>query len=442
MCSRKKTKKTIYFLFILFLLFTIISCHKKINESDPEISILTPLAKAIYTCPGIIRAHIKISNTSAIKTIKVNITNANFIPIFGDTIFHTGNTFFEKNFYFKLSAPLTAKNGLYYFHVVAGSGSNIKNKYQPLFLKNKNVIFKGAYLFSANANGQTIVTRHIENKPDTLLLQFRGGYKSSAFSLQSNTLYILQDHPSVLNAFSAGDMKLQWNYSPKSPNAELAGLYKDDLLKQLLTGSAEGLIYGFQENNGILKFSTSKAQDTIPHKMITTDDYVVGEFVTRLNGNRLWMVFYRKSGTRIYRLPLQLKVIKFFATNKKNKIMLIANKAGKAFALWYDLANNIVFSEQPFGDGAATVACKLTGDEMIANAGQNLYYIHNGAISNVCTLDSNPIALAFDEINKHLFILLQHQLIVKQWPLCKNIETQQYSNQLTGIQLFYAYDAK
>ncbi len=434
MCTKKA------FIFFAAVVFSLshLSCNKEKTENGIEITILSPTANGLFYGPGFLTARVRVVSTSKLRYVKFNITDENFVTVFGDVSFLPDSNVFEKETGFEIEAKTVEESGKYYFHVFAQNANEDKNKYTEIVIKNRKEIFNGIVLFAGNGQGKTDVIFHNGNK-DTVLMNMEGENLSSGFSIEQGLLFVQQTGNPVLSAFFTGDFSQSWNYSVQTVDKPLS-MVCDHAQNIVYCASTDGSIRGFDMVSGVEKISTPFMRDTLPVKLGITRDFIFAECRTKLNGQTFWMVYYKNTGTRLSIQQVQGSVAEVFNNYSDNTVDLVKNRGDKTLLVEYDLSKNLIVSEKAILTEPSTAAAKLQENDYVFATGRAVYHYSGGFVKVLdCIAAGDIVSLTFDNSENMLFVLKNNSFTVLTLPGCNIEENVEYEKPLTGMQPLYKY---
>ncbi len=430
-------KLLIFFIAVVFSVLHF-SCRKEKMENGIEISIVKPSENSLFFSPGYLTAHVRVVSDMQLKFLKFNITDENFVTVFGDVTFLPDSTVFEKDIDFEIVAKDVDETSPYYFHVFAQSKNFEKNKYIPIFLKNRNKALKGIVLFEEYDDGKTGMLFH-DADCDSLLMILDGEYLSSGFSTENNLLFVQQSLNPLMSAYETSKFLMQWHYSSQSVEKPVT-MTCDFSTNLLFTASTDGSISGFDMVSGVEKLHTRFMKDTVPRHVGVTRDFIFADCRTKLNGQTLWLVFYKNTGIKLSTQPVTADIVEVFNNYDGNTVDLVENKDGKSVLVKYDASQNKVLSETVIVPEPLTAAVKLKDNDYVLATSTALYHYSGGFVEVLDCVSSDDIAdLAFDDSENRLFVLKNRGFEVVKLPQCEVVESVEYDKKTTGIQLIYKY---
>ncbi len=417
------------------------ACRKEDKTGMLRVTIFEPTENSTFVSPGWFHVHIIVEAEQPLRAVQLNITNDDFIPIFGHVSFQPAGNTFEKAFDFQIEKKSVNPDASYYFHVLAQGFNGTKNKYQKIRLTNTPVHFKGALLFTENSNGHTTVLLY-KNQTDTLLMQRSGKHLQSEYSMDKGAFYLLQSQAPMLSAYAFGNLHLQWNYSSETTES-LSVLTIDPKENTIYSGLSGGSVYGFNMNTGVVVFTAPFMHDTVPQHLAVTKDFLFGEFKTRLKNHKVWISFYKKSGVILHRQPASDSTVMIFPDDVENAVSLVRNRNNGAYFVQYDVSTNTVLSTRKIAEGRALAVCKTDEGTYLLATSNGLFRFNKDFIETVnCTPQTPILSMAYDSLNNTLFLMEKHRLTKWEWPKCKLVEEQYSQATFTDIQLIDSYEKK
>ena len=431
-----------FFALVLLAAFVFLNaCRKEDKTGTLRVTIFEPTENSLFVSPGWFHVHILVEAEQPLRAVQLNITNDDFIPLFGNASFQPAGNTFEKAFDFQIEKKSINPEASYYFHVYVQGSNGLKNKYQKIRLKNRPVHFRGALLFTENSEGHTTVLFH-KNQTDTLLMQCSGRHLQSEYSMKKDAFYLLQSQAPMLSAYAFGNLHLQWNYSPETTE-NLLVLTMDPTENTIYSGLSGGHVYGFNMNTGVVVFTTPFMPDTVPQHLAVTKDFLFGEFKTPLKNHIVWISFYKKSSVPLYRQLVSDSTVMIFSDDVENTISLVRNRPDGAYFVQYDVSTNTILSTRKIADGKALAVCKMVGGNYLLATVHTLIRFNKDLVETVhCTLETPVLSMAYDSLNNVLFLMEKHRLTKWEWPKCKLVEEEHSNAVFTGIQLIDSYEKK
>ncbi len=420
------------FLFAVLLLLP--GCGKKEDRALPVTEIISPARNAVLFVPGSYTVRIHISSSSLLKNVKVNITNGDFIPVFGDVIFQPLKNEVDTAFAFALGVKGIDPDDTYMFHVLTENSAGVKNNYVPVVLKNR-VPFLNDILFARENDNTT----EIVNEQNQTVATVEGRFKEMAFDPELQTLFVETNRPSLLQALYYPDLFQLWSYRPQTTVA-FQGLWSDERQRRIYCLRSDGSVYGFDFRNGNLRFTTRFMPDTVPSAVVTTNDYLFGTFTTLQNGYKLWITFYKTGGEVLYRQQADASSL-FVLPYGENSVALGQNSNSGGAVLFYDTDKNEITAVQTIAGEEMVAACSGPQDGLFVATRSKLFYLTAVSVEEItgCGI-TDPLEIKYYDYDRRLYVLEKGRLKVLKWPECTLVTHKIVDESFTAFQPVYAYE--
>ncbi len=420
--------------FMALALILMSGCSKNGDTSLPETAIIMPGANSTYYVPGNLECRFTVRSVTPLKTVKVNITNESFVPVFGDIIFKPLKKEIDTGFTFHLEMKNVDPATTFYFHVSAENSAGIKNKYGPITLVNKKPVLTDMLYVRKNGNGTEVVNNH-----NNVVLTLNGTFKEMAFNPGTQSLFLVTNRPAALKNLNYPGMNEIWAYLPQN-SVEFSGLFYDEENRILYTPGSDGSVYGFNSMNGNIIFSTPFMQDTVPSAIIATTDYLFGEYYTLHNGHILWLTFYKESGMPVFKRESGT-LSQFILPYKGNTVAIVRETEKGSLVLFYDTEKQEVTATQQITGQTVTTACSGPDNHLFLATDSQLIFADEFTVRKAdgCIFNK-PLSLKYFDFDNNLYILEKGRLTVLKWPECTTVTINNVDGQITEFQPVYSYE--
>lgn len=414
------------------------SCKKQDNQQDAQIEIIVPKENSFYLLPDTIHAEMVVSADRQPDYIRVCVCNAQLTPVFTSVYFYPANLQTNLSFDYILENVDVANQGQLYFQVTVAT-EILTNSFTKIQIESQPLLYKGFYLFTrptVNETNLKFVGTDLNLKQ---VANVGGNYKTSAISSDHGMVYFLTQTPDKLYGNQYGEEPFSWIIEPNADIPEFTSLCADG--NKVYVGYGSGIIAGFIDVSGQQFFSTEPMMDSIPEKIIVTDNFVVADFRVKNKTSRSLSVFYKSTGARLQRAAHYLKVVDFYKENDDNELLVFGNEDGKAVACRYFFEGNYFSNSMVIFDEMLTATCRVSELVFLFSINKKVFSIGLKTLikKELVSLNDEIISIKFDETQQVVFVATANYVYFYAYPSMQVLDSFYSTEPIKGIELRYAY---
>ena len=425
----------------LLLSVGIFSCRKIDKNIITNVELISPDANTLIRLPDTIQVKFKVESEKDIEFVSISIVNSNYIPLFGTHYVDTpisGETI-EKAI--PLKALQNTNEAPYYILIAVNYKEDDKwNSYFKIQLANKPINYQGFYLFSRPFISQTAIDFYDQNLEKTFFIQTDGEYIDSEILNFYGKLFLLSHTPAKLKAYSVAEQQLVWEAEPQFPYPEYTTIETD--VNRVYGAMENGQIVGYSEINGQQQLVAERLVDSIPEKISIIENYIIAAYQSRSNGNRTLVTFYKSTGHKKHRRPIDYEVVSFIKTEEPDRVVIFGNRDQNGIVSMFSAQNNSFEDTHQFEIGKIGAICKVKDEDFIISV-ENKLYSYNWPQKNLTLLmefEDIPFIIEYEHLSGRIIVLFSNRLIIYQFSGMIEIADLEMENTLKGLQLFYQYE--
>ncbi len=426
---------------LLILLVTILnSCTKNVEVNEPIVVINSPEYNQQYLLPDTIYVNYKVEHNKPIEYIRVSIDDKNITPISNQKFLYPDSNIYEGSVYLKVSTlPQNSNTSPYYLHIVVSDFSQVTHTYLEIKLLNKEMKYKGCFLLS-KAGVETINIDFFDDKYQSDIVSLiHGNYSGSAISSTSNLLYVTTNIPELARAIDCDDLNLRWTKEPQLPYPEFNRILADNNIIYLST--AIGRIIGLNSQDGVQIFTTPVLPDSIPINICTTADYLFSDFILRNANLKVWVSFYKPTGSKFQVFPTNYETISTYGIKDDNHVLIYCNNNSVGNIIQFNIEKNRIETQVELSNIEIQHTCQIDENNFLFSSNYDLFIFNKEeqSYTKIAIIDDIITGLKFDKLNDRLFVLHPYKADIYSFTVFTKIKTIQSTNLLLGVELKYGY---
>lgn len=433
-------KRLINNLFSILIIFSLNSCHKSEKINSPKVDMISPVENSMIQIPDTLEIRCKIQSERAIESVSVSIVNANYISIFGTNTVNTSQVDQEIKTTMIFRSLQNLDEAPYYILISVRDGTSKWNSYFPIKLTMKPLNYKGFYLFSRNGINDTRIDFYDPQLNNTSFIESAGDYLDSEISGFFKKVYLITEVPLKLKAFSIDEKQLDWEAGPQFPNPGFTDIQIDE--DRIYIGMENGQIVGYSQLNGQQKLITQMLTDSIPKRISILENLIVSDYLSRLNGNHSLVTFYKETGIKKQRHPVDFQILAFEKTASADQVMVIGNMNEYGIIGLYNSQDDYFDDLHLIDEGNITAVCSIDEMSMILSIENRLYtYSYSQEmITELISFEAPPVNLYYEDISNRVMVQFEKKLLFYQFPGMTEFTSFDFERTLNGLQLYYQYD--
>jgi hypothetical protein len=434
--------KSLAFVFVLFVVIVtgLISCQKTEKMIEADIELISPSENSHIYLPDTLLIKLRIESASVIESVNISIVNSNYISLFGTNTIHSPVAGKEIETTMLLRTLQDYNDGPYKIKVTVKYQDIAQNTYFDIQLTNKPLVYKGFFLFSRPGIQLTKIDYYDQNLNDTAFAVSSGEYLDSDVTCFYKRLFLLTDTPAKLKTFSITDQLMEWEAEPAFPNPGFTDIQINE--DRIYAGMERGQIVGYSQLNGQQKLVTEMLTDSFPENIFIMEDFIIGDYLSRMNGNRTLVTFYKETGAKKQRQPISFQVVSYAETAFPDKVLVIGNENQKGKISVYNVLNNYFENTQQIDEGEIMAVCEINEETILISIGRSVYlYNYKQSYSNwLATFDDSPVNIYFEHSSQQLMVQFEKSLSIFMFPGMEEVTRLNFEKTLKGLMLYYQFD--
>jgi len=423
----------------MLILFGNISCRKEEKVSKPRVELISPTENSLIYIPDTIQIRFRVESEQAIESVRISIVNSSYISILGtNTINAPQEEEIATNMVLRSMQNLDGAP--FYIMVAVNDGVNKWNTYFNIQLANKSLDYRGFYLFKRPGIHQIQIDFYDLFLNDTSFIQCEGEYLDSDISSFYKKLFLITETPAKLKTFSINENKLEWETEPQFPNPRFTDIQVNE--DQIYAGMESGLIVGYSILNGQQKLVTEILTDSVPQRICILENLIVGDYLSRMSGNKTIVTFYKETGIKKHKRPINFQIVSFLCTEEPDMVLIIGNEESKGKICLYNARNNFFEYSHQIDEGEIIAVCEIAEGAILLIIGNSIY-LHNSKqniTTELVTFDDAPEGLYYEYNSKQIIIQFEKRLSFYQYPGINEIYSLYKEKTLKGLQFYYQHD--
>jgi len=433
-------KRLLNTLFYILVIFSLNSCHKSEKINSPNVELISPVENSLIYLPDTLQVKFKIETEGDIESVNISIVNSNYISIFGTHTISAPQVAQEIQTILILRSLQNLDEAPYYILIAVRDGIGKWNSYFPIQLNMKPLTYKGFYLFSKSGINQTRIDFYDPQWNDTSFIQSPGDYVDSEISGFYRKTYLIAEVPHKLKAFSVDEYQLDWEAGPQFPNPGFTDIQIDK--DRIYAGMENGQIVGYSQLNGQQKLSTGMLTDSIPQHISILENFIVSDYLSRLNGNHSLVTFFKETGIKKQRHPVDFQTLAFAKSASVDQVVVIGNTNHSGIIGLYDAMDDIFKNFKVLDEGKITAVCSIDETNLIISI-ENRLYTYNykqDIITELVSLVDPPVKLYFEHMSSQVVVQFEKKISLYKFPEMTALVSMDFDRILNGIELYYQYD--
>ncbi|MCB2207990.1 MAG: hypothetical protein KQH67_06800 [Bacteroidetes bacterium] len=434
-----KSRVVVFIWFAVFV-FGHYSCQKTEDVIETYVELISPAENSLIYLPDTLQIKFKIKTEGDIESVNISVVNSNYISLFGTNTIDAPPTDEEVVTTINLKPLQNFDDAPYYIRITVNYHKVKRDIYFNFQLDNKPLVYKGFFLFSSSGIQQTRIDFYNPNLLDSVFLIVQGVYIDSEISSFNNNLYMLTTTPEKLKSFSINNQVLDWEAEPAFPYPAFTDIHLNK--DRIYTGMESGQIVGYSQLNGQQQLTTEMMTDSFPEKIHIMEDFIIGDYLSRISGKKTLVTFYKETGVKKQSQPVDIQVVSFATTAYPYQVLIVGNKNQKGIISQYHVQDNYFVAAREIEEGIITTVCEITEGTLLCSIDKGLYlhkYAQNMTIKLI-EFQEVPLQIYFEHISRQIIVQFESKLIFLQYPDMEEISIINMDNTLKGLQFYYQYD--
>ncbi len=441
---KKKDKNLMrnFFLAIIFtlLLSSVFSCRKTEDINLSGVELLSPAQNTTLHLPDTVQISFRITGEPAPDHVAISIVNRDYIPLFGTEYISNPETGVVLTKTMTLHTLQHTDDDPYYILIAPYAQGESRNNYFPVKLENKPLAYKGFYLFTKSRSNQTLITYYNGELEQSFFARADGAYVNSDISDYYQKLYLITEIPAKLQTFSLWEQQQDWETEPAFPYPVYTDLQVDN--DWIFAAMGNGQIIGYSGHTGQPKLVSERLADSLPQKIAVTHEYIVGFYKSRINGRKSLVSFYKVSGVKKHRYPVDFEVTDLFKQESGDKVVVIGNRNDEGLITIFDPYRNMLEGTFQPGVGRIETACEAGEGGYLFATNSKLYAYQPGQGYENMLMDLNdvPKSLVYENQSGTVFLLYSDSLVMYAYPQMSVKAKVEPESEILGLEIFYRYE--
>ena len=412
----------------------IFSC-KKTDENPPQITISSPSIGSNYLVLDTIHVAAHVSDDKSLNYVKLSLLNADYISVGNVVSFPVTSVSMDIKTDYIIDNP-DLPTGDYYITVSANDGRNSTNSYRMIHVSELPKKRKAIYVITGSNNGNTKVFKVDTGNAISPVISLSGDFVSSGINSRDQNLYTVGMFSGDFNSINLNSNAINWqvnNPNDNFPNFQY--LYNYGLLTYI--ADYDRTIKGYDKGNNV-SFSTTTAENTYPHILFMSKDYMFAEQRNYSGSDVRIEVYYVATGYPRQEIGINQDVVSMYSIDA-NHLIVFTNNADNGNILEYDLDANNIYQKHSCPAGKIYSTVQINPDiYLIGHESGILFYNTNsaGSIGNYFPVINSPV-MQYDSLNNQLLVANGKQMNVYDYGSSSLINTLTFSDTLKGINILY-----
>lgn len=413
------------------------SCRKPDNSLATQIEVVSPKENSFFILPATIQAEIVVTADKVPQYIRVSVCNSQQIPVFTPVYFYPESMQSFYSFDYVMDEMAIENEGALYFLVTVVT-DEVVNSYTKIAIENQPIEYKGFYLFTRPSVNETKVAFVDDDLVLNNIAIVYGDFLTSAASTKHDMLYFISETPDRMYANQFGEEPFSWDIEPSADYPEFTALYTEG--NTVYCGYGNGKIAGFTDVSGQQIVNTLPKRDSIPEKLITTKDYLVGDFRIKNKVTRSLSIFYKVTGSELQRSASSVQVINFYTENMQNDLFIFGNENGKAVYSKYSFEENYLSNSIQISSEPMTASCRIGESVFLFCVNRQVHSFNTKTLISKQLLDlgSDIVAVDFNATQQLVFLTTSGFVYFYNYPAMQLLGTFSSDEPIKGIELRYA----
>ena len=441
--SIKKSIRITFKIFHLKLLFLVCllslgimffeSCEKETDTKHPLVIIHSPAELQNFSVFDNIPVNAKITDDKVITTIKVVLTDDQFISALPAVYLYPNVASYD----LEMDYPINDKyieTGEYYLLIRAEDGPNFKNKYQKIFIAGIPRELEQIIVLTEKSTTEVGVSGIDKFNQINYLFDINGDYAASEIDSRYRQLYIAGINVINIQCYNleTHDMEWQQEIVPPLPLHPENCLYFDENLYASFT---HYYINGYRWDGSSI-FNTTVEENKLPSKIARFNDLLLADLQSKTGGNTHIATYYTVSGSEKQRLLTHYQVVEFLPLDNNN-VLVVANEFDQGLLKVYNPYQNV---ETPIMEISGKINCavKLSNNNYLIGTEDEIY-VYNDEQSVITEVLPGVIAfrLKFDELNSNIYTVGAHLINKIKYPQMTHQTSHVLPDSIFDVHLLY-----
>lgn len=425
---------------LILLTLILASCSKDGKVNDPVVEITAPGHKQLFLLPGNVSVSFNVKHDRPIEYIRVSVVNKNMTSVSDHDFLYPESNEYHGDVDLPLSTlPEAISLPPYYVHVVVSDFSEINHTYLEIELMNGKLKYKGCFLIERPGIDMLNINYFNAQHQKGFSTGASGNYSGSGISANADMLYLITGTPHLARAFHCENGELAWTKDPQLPYPEFNRVLAYNNIVYFSTGI--GRIIGLTGDEGTQVFTTPVLPDSIPVNMCTTANYLVADFKSRNSNSKLWVTFYKQTGSKCHVFPTNYETIALHGLEHGNKLVAFCNDGSTGQIITFDAENNIIENKVTINNNVIQQSCKIGENDFLFSTDNKIFRFNGQDQSYAKITETTEIIvdMKFDHADSRLFVVHPNKAVILSYPGLNEITTIETPCSLKGVELKFGH---
>ena len=414
-------------------LYLMAGCREDKETSIPVIQFDTPQFRQEFTVLDTIAVKALITDRQNITYVKVNLTDANFVPISSSLTYSPDAPSFELETRLWIE-DATLASGTYHVLVRAENESAFKNKYQEVLLHGIEQEFRQLLIITEGGFSKVRVSGTHDFDLVQELFTIQGDYAASAISQAHQLLFMAGQNSPNIQAWSLSGNTLAWEVElpPGQPVHSKDCLYFGE---SLYATYHHDFIRGYSPE-GMLQFNVFTDESDAPENVHRIGDYVLVDMQKKNIADAYLATYFAGTGNLKQKRFISFDVVRFHAGGE-NVVYITANGNGTGKIYSYDVVSDILTPEKEL-DAGVNCSVMTESGTIILGCDAAIYAFSTIQGTLVKVLDEGAETMAFEHLDGSLVMGSDLKVEVYQFPEMVNQKTLLFSDPILDLLIQYS----
>lgn len=414
-------------------------CSKDSDPASVEIIVTNPQINSKIQAPDTIKVEFQVTLNKPIEYIRVSIDNNNMIPLTKREFIYPETNSFSGSVQLILDILTNqVKAPPYNLHIAVSDYNEIHHHYTEVDINNSEIIFKGPVLISTKPVNTIVLNIYNSSLIEKEEMSIDGNFLLSESSTSDDMLFIATKVPELVTSIDPVKGEIIWKKDPQLPYPETTGLTAFE--NNLYISTSIGRVLGVSVHDATTNFLTQVKPDTIPNNVAVTEDYVFTDCGRRSSNNKIWISYYRSTGSYYLRYPNDLNTMNLFSLNNNRILIFANNSSSRGNVVHFDIESNEI-QNNFLSNIRFDKVCQVDNSEYLISENNRVYHYdsYSNNITAVYTSSDSIVDLKYEYITKSIIVSNSDKAIFISFPNYNQTAILPVSTNLVSTELIYGY---
>ncbi|NLL28687.1 MAG: hypothetical protein GX259_07810 [Bacteroidales bacterium] len=421
------------FVFLLLPVF-FVACKEELAP-PPAISVISPAKNTSANVGDTLKLRVLATSEIKIKYVKIVLLNKNYMQECPVQMYYPESTKFDLSGEYVISNEYL-ETGSYFLYFEVANDDAVSKAYVPLNLTETNKTTKVVFVFCNNKNANYVNIYKIDSSFSVNLFRnLAGDFSNGAVNSRNKIVYSAGRFKGNLFFLDAehNEILKQINVPTNLPFPYFEIIYFNN--KRFIVGYSDSRIEGYF-GDGTLKFSYL-FKDYRLYKVCYDGVYLTCVMKHFTGQSTFIYVVYEDFGTVKGNFFINYDVVNLFSI-EENKNILFCNNGNQPEIRVLDIYNMIItkIKDLPLGKIFCVEQISSSSFVFSHSDGIFLYNFENNSVAELIAADTAS-HIAFDNVNKFLFLSNAKTLKVVSFPALGIVNTFEMPDTIKDIKILY-----